>query len=377
MRSKEHGKSVTVVGAGGNIGSHLVPHLARMPGVTRVTLIDRDVYESKNLASQAITPRDVGRSKATVQVRMLRRIRPSLDILAINDAVENLPLGRLRADVLLACLDSRRSRQYVNQAAWRLGVPWIDTGVEAGGLLARVNVYVPGEDNPCLECAWDQRDYEALEQTYPCSEAEAGTADNFATNAPSSLGALAASLQAIECQKILSGQLGNAAIGKQLVIDVLHHKQYLTSFRRNPDCRLFDHEPWEIKRLNLAVDKVTLDDLIGLMKLRMVDAGRSRLSVEGKRFVGKTTCRGCGLQRPMGAFLWLANGASRSCSQCGGTFFPAGSETAEWIDLTSPPSKRKRRSLRSLGLRCGDVFSVESDRGQVHFEIGGRGATLY
>ena len=27
------GKSIVVVGAGGNIGSHLMPHLARLPGV--------------------------------------------------------------------------------------------------------------------------------------------------------------------------------------------------------------------------------------------------------------------------------------------------------------------------------------------------------
>src|SRR6185295_15243005 len=39
--------TVVVVGAGGNIGSHAVPHLGRMAGVRRVVLIDRDVYEKK------------------------------------------------------------------------------------------------------------------------------------------------------------------------------------------------------------------------------------------------------------------------------------------------------------------------------------------
>lgn len=119
---------VTVVGAGGNIGSHLVTHLARMPAVSVVTLIDRDRYEPKNLASQDITIRDVGRPKARVQAERLMRIRPDLRVRAICDTVERVPIGLLRADVVLACLDSLVARQWVNQAAWRLGCCWIDAG---------------------------------------------------------------------------------------------------------------------------------------------------------------------------------------------------------------------------------------------------------
>jgi adenylyltransferase/sulfurtransferase len=180
-----------------------------MSGIGRVTLIDRDTYEKKNLLSQDITPQDVGRSKAAVQARRLRRINPALRVDVIVDAVQNVPLGQLRADIILACLDSRTARQYVNQAAWRLGVLWIDSGVEGRGLLARVNVYVPGPDTPCLECAWDEQDYEALEQTYPC---QGETGEPAPTNASSSLGALAASLQAIECQKLLSHKSRNYRI---------------------------------------------------------------------------------------------------------------------------------------------------------------------
>src|SRR5439155_23871873 len=130
-----------------------------------------------------------------VQARRLRRINPALAVTEIFAAVENVALGLLRGAVLLACLDSRAARRSVNTAVWRLGMPWIDAGVLADGLLARVNVYLPGPDQPCLECAWEERDYEALEQEYPC----AGQGVAPATNAPSALGALAASLQALEC----------------------------------------------------------------------------------------------------------------------------------------------------------------------------------
>ena len=57
---------VVVVGCGGNIGASLIPHLARMSEVNRVTLIDRDVYEPANLRTQDIVPSDVGKAKALV-----------------------------------------------------------------------------------------------------------------------------------------------------------------------------------------------------------------------------------------------------------------------------------------------------------------------
>ena len=88
--------TLVVVGAGGNIGSHLVPHLGRMARVGRVVLIDRDAYEPANLTSQDITPRDIGRPKALVQARRLRAINPALEVAAVVGAVEDQPLGLLR-----------------------------------------------------------------------------------------------------------------------------------------------------------------------------------------------------------------------------------------------------------------------------------------
>ena len=51
--------TVAVVGAGGNIGSHLVTHLARLPRVDEVLLVDPDVYQAENLVSQDIVEEDI------------------------------------------------------------------------------------------------------------------------------------------------------------------------------------------------------------------------------------------------------------------------------------------------------------------------------
>ena len=101
-------RHLLVIGAGGNIGSHLVPLLARMPGVGRLTLIDRDYYEARNRVSQDIGDQDVGRAKVQVQAKRARRANTALRVVALHTPVELLPLGALRADMIVTCLDSRR-----------------------------------------------------------------------------------------------------------------------------------------------------------------------------------------------------------------------------------------------------------------------------
>jgi molybdopterin/thiamine biosynthesis adenylyltransferase len=362
---KRDTKSVAVVGAGGNIGSHLLPHLGRMSGLGRATLIDRDLYEEKNLLSQDITPQDVGKPKAVVQARRLRRINPDVRVYTVQDSVQNVPLGQLRADVILACLDSRSARQYVNQAAWRLGVPWIDLGVQGEGLLARVNVYVPGPDAPCLECAWDERDYEALEQTYPC---RGKTGEPVPTNAPSSLGALAASLQAIECQKLLTGQGERVAIGRQVLIDASYHKHYVTTFRRNPRCR-FDHEVWSIEKVGCRPEELTLLQAFELGRRNGGEDGPLALRVEGKTFIRKLTCPGCGQTKSLLRLDGRLSPRERTC-QCGQQMMASGFDMVERLD-TGLPRQVLTRSLRSLGFRPGDVFTVGGPSGEAHCEIGG------
>jgi molybdopterin/thiamine biosynthesis adenylyltransferase len=357
-------KIVVVVGAGGNIGSHLVSHLARTHQVARVVLIDKDTYEPANLSTQDITPCDIGKSKAMVQARRLRKITPSLCVQAIADAVEHVPLGKLRADVILSCLDSRIARQHVNQFAWRLGVPLIDAGVEAGDLLARVNVYAPGPESPCLECAWDDRDYEALEQTYPCQGFEATIA---ATNAPSSLGALAAALQAIECQKLLTNQIDRAAISKQVLIDASYHRHYVTSFRRNPMCRFGDHEVWSIEKLRCSLEQISIEQVLKLGP--MTGNGSVSLRLEGKPFVRRLTCPSCGATQPMLRLECSLRDREKTCARCGKRMIATGFDLLERLNVGSVTQADLMRSLRSLGLRPGDVFSVGDDRREFHYEI--------
>jgi len=339
---------VVAVGVG-NIGSHFVEHAARLPAVTRMTIVDPGTYEAKNVAAQRIDPADAGRAKVEVQAERIRRIDPELDVVAIAAPADDVPLGRLRGDVVVAGLDNRRARQTVNEVARRLGVPWLDAGVRAQGSLVRVNLYGPGEDSACIECGWGDRDYDGLEQIRPCSP----DAEVPPTNASAGLGALAAAVQAMECEKLLRGDR-SALEGHQLLVDVAHHVHHLTSFGRNPACRLFDHGPWNIERLAFG-GAGTLGELV-----ETTAPEASTLEVFGRRFVRLRVCRDCGRRDSSLRIAGSRPATVPRCPSCGGETMPSGFHAVEALDLASLADRDRALPIGELGVRDADVLTLSS-----------------
>jgi molybdopterin/thiamine biosynthesis adenylyltransferase len=358
---------VAVVGVG-TIGSHVMPHVARMATVTSVTVIDRDCYDESNVSAQNILRDDVGESKAQVQARRIRQINPAISVRAFHEPVEDLPLGCLRADVILAGLDSRRARMAVNHAAWRLGVPWINAGVDGGGSLARVQVFMPSDEAPCLECAWDARDYDLVEQEYPCR----GVAGAPQTGASSGLGALAASLQALECEKILSGDRTHSLEGRDVVVDARHHRHYVTRFRRNLECRMPDHAGWSIVPFDTDARSTTVASLIATTRtLDGADRG-VHMAVAGQQFAIAVTCAQCRKRLPAGRLHRgeLARGGGR-CPSCGDALVAAGFDLLERVALHELPEPVRGQPLTALGLLPGDVLTFTTAEVEQHIELGG------
>jgi adenylyltransferase/sulfurtransferase len=343
---------VVLIGAG-NIGSHLVEHLARMPAVRRITLVDPGTYEATNLQGQRIDRDGVGRAKVDVQAERIRRIDPDVEVVTLMERVQDVPLGRLRGDVIVTGLDGWRARQCVNEAARRLGVPWIDAAVQAEGMLARVNVYSAAEESACLECSWGPRDYDLVEQVRPCAPDEEAPP----TNAPSSLGALAAALEAIECEKLLRGE-ETVLDGRQVMIDARHHGHFLSSFRRNASCRLGDHAPWRIESVEVP-DDATLGELIASL-----EPGASSLEVFGSRCVRAVVCRGCA-QRVAALRFGSRRAWETPCPSCGGELVASGFDTLDTLDLASLSSSERARPVRDVGIRAGDAIVLASRSGAI------------
>ncbi|MGD0293339.1 MAG: ThiF family adenylyltransferase [Terracidiphilus sp.] len=336
-------QSVVVAGAGGNTGSHLLPHLARMANVAQIALIDPDLYEESNVAVQNIDRQDIGKPKVEAQAEKLRKINPRLGVTALQERIEDVPLGLMRCDLLVSCLDSRASRQFVNQIATRLNIQWIDCGVLGSQNLARVNTYTPGLDAPCLECSWSPDDYAQIEQEYLCG---AGSGAAFPTMASSALGALAASLMALEIAKLLFGELTGSAATRQVLIDAQNHIMRTTTSRRNPDCR-FDHQAWDIQAWRRQPESTTVETALKEL---------GSLQIEGHRFVHALICPGCQRQEQS---LRLNRPLVR-CPACGKRMVSAGFGSLESLNMESARGYYDL-TLAQIGLREGDIISSGSN----------------
>lgn len=358
----ERRATVVVVGAGGNIGSHLVPHLARMAEIRRLVLVDRDVYEARNRRNQEIPRGAARRGKAATQAERARRLNPDLRVEAYRSDVETMPMGALRADLILGALDSRRARQAVNHVAWRLGVPWLDAGVRADGMLARVTRYQPAGDTACLECGWDDSDYAALEQSYPCNGATVPVPPNLAS---SSLGALAAALLALECEKQITGSGAGLAPGSSVVIDAAHHRHFVTAAARNRACRLGEHDPWQIEPLTGLGRPLAALLEIGGERLGAVPT----LRVDGRRFVFEVRCTECGRARRPWRLAGRLTPGDRRCAACGAATEAAGWGQTERLEPAELSPRLRARPLAAYGLRRGDVVSLSANGMERHFEL--------
>jgi PRTRC genetic system ThiF family protein len=115
---------VVVVGAGGT-GSAFLPSLARLhhamvelghPGGIECTVYDDDTVSEFNVGRQGFYPNDVGQYKATLLVNRLNLLMGT-NWIAEPQRVDSRV--NLRADLVVGCVDSRRARHAIVQAAKR------------------------------------------------------------------------------------------------------------------------------------------------------------------------------------------------------------------------------------------------------------------
>jgi len=340
-------RHIVVAGAGGNTGSHLLPHLSRMNEIARLTLVDPDVYTAPNLAAQDIDRCHVGKTKVRAQAAKLLAIHPSLEVATMAERIEDVPRGLLRSDLLVSCLDSKAARQHLNEIAYRLGVPWIDCGVLGSQNLARANAYIPSMDAPCIECPWGREDYALVEQEYLCGLGDGAAHPTMATSA---LGALAAALVAIEIAKLFAGDRKTSVVGRQVTLDAQHHSMVVTRNRRNAAC-LFDHRTWLIEPWRCRLESTTVGDTLSAL---------GSLQMEGHRFVSALVCPGCGRRENS----FRLNRPLARCAACGRRMTAPGFDARDRLDSRLPRAHRDL-TLAQIGLRAEDLVSA----GDWHYQL--------
>ena len=149
---------VAIVGLGGG-GSHIAQQLAHL-GVGHFRLIDPQDIEASNLNRLiGATESDAVNNTPKIEIaaRMIRAIRPWAEVRvsqtewqAADDLIKD-------AHVLFGCVDGYRQRMYLETAARRFCLPYIDIGMDVTRLADR-HYAVAGQmiatrpGGPCMRC---------------------------------------------------------------------------------------------------------------------------------------------------------------------------------------------------------------------------------
>lgn len=108
----------------GATGSQLIPMLTQLLNNTkhkRITLIDGDIVEEKNLKNQKFLEKDIGFYKSQVLAERYQRVYPELDIKYIPEYIKDIDLivniiGQIPLDfipVIISCVDNIETRKVI------------------------------------------------------------------------------------------------------------------------------------------------------------------------------------------------------------------------------------------------------------------------
>jgi molybdopterin/thiamine biosynthesis adenylyltransferase len=143
------------VGAGSG-GMPVLDMVCRDPGITRVTLIEPDVYKPHNVVRHLFPLSAVGRLKAELARDWLieRRHELAIDIIA-GDLLDPALAPRLdeaahAADIGVCAADNEAAKFHWDALMRRHGKPWTLGEVLAGGIGGFVHRFVPG--GACYGC---------------------------------------------------------------------------------------------------------------------------------------------------------------------------------------------------------------------------------
>jgi molybdopterin/thiamine biosynthesis adenylyltransferase len=349
---------VLVIGAGA-LGNEILKNLALL-GFANIVVVDLDSIEASNL-SRSILYRaaDVGRPKADAAAEAVTNIFPEACVHPITaNVVHGLGLGLFAwADVVLAGLDNREARLWINRACWKMNKPWIDGAIEGINGVARL--FMPGTP-PCYECTLGETDWAILNKRMSCNllALESDTEGKVATTP--TISSIIAGLQVQEAVKLLHGL--PVLAGKGFIFEGLNHTSYRVEYTENADC--MSHYTFaEVISLEETSRELTLKQLLAGARQKL---GAQEAVVEFSRdIIHKLACPGCGAEEELFAAVGTVPYARGKCASCG--------QMRAVITAHSYSGSESfgDRTLDQLGLPLFDVFSARSADREIAYLIAG------
>jgi adenylyltransferase/sulfurtransferase len=257
------------------------------------------------------------------------------------------------ADVILAGLDNREARLWINRWAWKMGRPWIDGAIE--GLNGVARVFLPGRP-PCYECTLGETDWDILERRMSCNllsreEMAAGKVPTTPTTA-----SVIAGIQVQEALKHLHGL--PVLAGKGYVFDGMNHTSYVVEYTGNPEC-LSHHVHESVIRLPQASSELTLTDLHA-RAVRELDS--DDVVVEFSRdIVQHLVCSACGGEEEVYAPVGAVSAARGLCPR------DASLRRVNAIHSYTGVESYGNRKLDALGLPPWDVYAARSGEREIAY----------
>ncbi len=216
----------------GALGTAVANLLVRA-GVGRLRLIDRDFVEPSNLQRQTLfdeADAQAALPKAIAAERRLRAINSGVVVEGVVADLTSRNAEELLAghDLILDGTDNFETRFLVNDAAVKLGLPWI-YGAVVGSYGVTMTIR-PGA-TACLACLLETGGGAADSQRAPQAEDTCDTVGVLASAA-----GVIASIEAAEAMKLLVGT--QETEGARLVsFDVWSGKYQSVGVARDPECR--------------------------------------------------------------------------------------------------------------------------------------------
>jgi molybdopterin/thiamine biosynthesis adenylyltransferase len=143
------------VGAGSG-GMPVLDMLCRDPRLTRVTLIEPDIYKPHNVERHLFPPAGIGEPKALLAGRWLEERRADLEVRTLEcdltdpAAQKEIEAAAARADIGVCAADNEPAKYHWDALMRRHAKPWTLGEVLSGGIGGFVHWFVPG--GPCYGC---------------------------------------------------------------------------------------------------------------------------------------------------------------------------------------------------------------------------------
>ena len=353
---------VLVVGAGA-LGNEVLKNLALL-GVGMTYVIDLDEVEPSNLSRSVLFRLDDGgQPKAEVAARRAMEINPDSTIRGIRgDVITDLGLGVFAdVDVVIGCLDNREARLWVNRQCWKVGTPWVDSGIQE--IQGVVKVFVP-PDSACYECAMTERDYQLLNLRYSCPLLR--REDILAGKVPTAptIASMMAALEVQEALKLLHGM--PVAAGSALVFNGVTNQFYSTKLPFREDC--LSHETYpEPQEVPIGHDTTAAE----LFSYARPTLGHPLTLALDRDLVTGVSCPRCGWSSEVFRPRTKVKLSEAECPNCHEGSRP------EIVGAVEEGMPNADRSLAALGVPAYDVVRVDGPGGTGFFLLAGdRGSAM-